>query len=81
MKVASLVEDLLSACDRRTGIYASFDSAIDKFKQGRDQSLFNNTLKKVNQDYNMLTQSLNTLCASLIKEDPSTGDKVIAILI
>lgn len=76
MKVASLVEELLSLCGRRATLYNLYDAAIDRLKQSKDQSAFAATNKKLNQDYNNVTQSVNDVCAHLIKEDPDTADKV-----
>lgn len=81
MKVASLVEELLAACDRRTGIYVSFDSALDKLKQSRDNANFATVTKKLRTDYATLTQTINDVCASLVKEDPESGEKVIILCI
>merc|ERR1712023_317991 len=75
MKIASLVEDLLSACDRRATLYASFDSTIDKFKQSRDQSNFTVALKKVNSEYTALTGTISEICTGLVKEDGEIGEK------
>lgn len=76
MKISSLVEELLSACDRRTAAYVSFDAALDKFKQARDASAFANVSKKLRQDYATLTQTINDICAALVKEDAETGEKL-----
>lgn len=76
MKFASLVEELLAACDRRTGIYASFDSALDKLKHSRDNNAFANVTKKLKADYATLTQTINDICAALMKEDAEAGEKV-----
>jgi len=76
MKVASLIDDLLGACDRRSAIYASFDTALDKFKQGRDTGAFANATKKLRQDYTNLTQTITDICAGLVKEDAEAGEKL-----
>lgn len=76
MKVASLIDDLLGACDRRSTLYASFDSALDKFKQSRDAGVFGTATKKLRQDYSNLTQVINDICAALIKEDAEMGEKL-----
>lgn len=76
MKAASFVEELLAACDRRTGLYAAFDSAMDKFKQSKDHGAFANAQKKANQDYTTLTNSINELSSSLTKEDPESIEKL-----
>jgi len=76
MKVASLIDDLLGACDRRSGLYASFDAALDKFKQSRDTNTFANTTKKLRQDYTNLTQTINDISAAIIKEDAESGEKL-----
>lgn len=76
MKIASLVEELLSACDRRSTLYSSFDSTIDKFKQARDPAVFSAALKKVGSDYSVLTSSINDICSALAKEDGELGEKV-----
>ena len=77
MKVASLVEALLNACDRRSSLNASFDSVLDNFKQSKDQASFTTALKKVNLDYNTLSASITSLINSLVKEEPEYSDKVI----
>lgn len=79
MKVASLIDNLMSSCSRRAALYAAFDSAIDKLKQTRDQTAFQVTLKKLTQDYSTLTQLINETCAMVIKEDPDSGDKLTEI--
>merc|ERR1712212_549819 len=75
MKIASLVEELLSACDRRSTLYASFDAAIDKFKQARGPAIFSAALKKVGSDYSTLTGNINDICSALAKEDVEIGEK------
>jgi len=79
MKIASLVEELLSACDRRSTLYSSFDAAIDKFKQARDPAIFSAAWKKVGADYSSLTGSISEICAALAKEDSEIGEKVAEI--
>lgn len=79
MKIASLVEELLSACDRRSTLYGSFDAAIDKFKQARDPAIFSAALKKVGGDYSSLTGTINDICSALAKEDGEIGEKVAEI--
>ena len=76
MKFASLVEELLAACDRRTALYVSFDAALDKFKQGHDSGVFSSSLKKLRNDYTTLTQTINDICASIVKEDAESAEKV-----
>jgi len=80
MKIASLVEDLLSACDRRGSIYAAFDGAIDKFKQSRDQTTYSAAFKKANADYATLSTTISDICTSLIKEDAEIGEKIVELL-
>lgn len=76
MKVASLIDDLLSACDRRSGLYTAFDGALDKFKQGHDTNAFSASLKKLRNDYTTLTQTINDISAAIIKEDAESADKL-----
>lgn len=76
LKVASLVEELLAVCDRRSALIPSFDSANEKFKQSRDQPSFSAALKKLNHQYTTLSASINAVCASLVKEDPDNSDKL-----
>jgi len=76
MKIASLVEELLSACDRRSSIYTAFDSAIDKFKQSRDQSTYTLAFKKANADYTTLSTTITDICTALVKEDAEIGEKI-----
>lgn len=76
MKIASLVEELLSACDRRSSIYTAFDTAIDKFKQSRDQSTYTMAFKKANADYTTLSTTITDICTALVKEDAEIGEKI-----
>lgn len=76
MKIASLVEELLSACDRRSSIYTTFDNAIDKFKQSRDQATYSASFKKVNGEYTTLSTTINDICSALLKEDAEIGEKI-----
>lgn len=75
MKIASLVEELLTACDRRATLYASFNSIIDTFKQSRDQAAFTTSLKTVNLQYSALTGEINEICEDLVKEDEEIVEK------
>jgi len=79
MKIASLVEELLSACDRRSSIYAAFDAAIDKFKQSRDQANYTIGFKKANSDYSTLTTTITDICTALVKEDAEVGEKITEV--
>jgi oligosaccharyltransferase complex subunit alpha (ribophorin I) len=79
MKIASLVEELLSACDRRSSIYAAFDAAIDKFKQSRDQTQYTIGFKKANSDYSTLTTTITDICTALVKEDAVVGEKITVV--
>lgn len=76
MKVASLIDDLLGACDRRSTLYASFDGALDKFKHSRDSGAFASAAKKLRQDYTNLSQTVNDISAALLKEDAESGEKL-----
>lgn len=76
MKVASLIDDLLGACDRRSALYSSFDNALDAFKRDRDVNAFGNLSKKLRQDYTNLTQTITDICVALTKEDAESGEKV-----
>ena len=76
MKVASLIDDLLGACERRSTLYSTFDDALDKFKQSRDVGAFATVTKKLRQDYTNLTQNIADLCAAIVKEDAEIGEKV-----
>ena len=76
MKVASLIDDLLGACERRSTLYATFDDALDKFKQSRDGGAFATVTKKLRTDYANLTQNITDLSAAIVKEDAESGEKV-----
>lgn len=76
MKFSSLLEDLLAACDRRTGIYSSFDCALDDFKKNRDNASFANATKKLKNDYATVTQTISDISTAMMKEDPESSDKV-----
>jgi len=76
MKVASLIDDLLGACERRSTLYATFDDSLDKFKQSRDGGAFATVTKKLRTDYANLTQNITDLCAAIVKEDAESGEKL-----
>lgn len=76
MKVASLIDDLLGACDRRSSLYATFDGALDRFKQSRDVTLFANTAKKLRTEYTTLTQNITDVSAVIVKEDVESSEKL-----
>jgi len=76
MKVASLIDDLLGACDRRSSLYSSFDGALDRFKQSRDATAFANSTKKLRTEYTTLTQNITDVCAIIVKEDVESSEKL-----
>ncbi len=78
MKAAGLLEELLSLLEKRNNFCASYDSEVNKFKVSRDQTSFNNTLKKLNADYTAANNKVVSHQAALLKEDPDVGDKVCA---
>ena len=79
MKAAGLVEELLNLVDRRGGLYATYEAAMDKFKTSRDTAAFNGSLKKVNAEYTSLSSKIGQVQASLIKEDADLAEKVIPV--
>ena len=76
MRVASLVEEVLSAQDKRSALYQSYDDAIDKFKAGKDLSSFVASRKKIDVDYKQLTNQIQNLQAQLKAEGSDLSEKV-----
>lgn len=77
MRVASLVEEVQSAHDRRSALYQSYDDAINKYKSTKDANTFAATRKKVDSDYKSLTQQISDLHSKLKHEGSDLADKVI----
>ncbi|XP_045164577.2 dolichyl-diphosphooligosaccharide--protein glycosyltransferase subunit 1-like [Mercenaria mercenaria] len=76
MRVASLVEEVQSAQDKRSALYQSYDDAIDKFKAGKDHSNFTSQRKKIDGDYKQLTSQIQNLQAQLKTEGSDLSEKV-----
>jgi oligosaccharyltransferase complex subunit alpha (ribophorin I) len=76
MRVASLVEEVQSAQDKRSALYQSYDDAIDKFKAGKDHSNFMSQRKKIDGDYKQLTSQIQNLQGQLKSEGSDLGEKV-----
>jgi len=76
MRVASLIEEVQSAQDKRSALYQSYDDAVDKFKASKEQSSFVTQRKKIDGDYKQLTQQLQNLQAQLKTEGSEMTDKV-----
>ena len=80
MRVASLVEEVQSAQDKRSALYQSYDDAIDKFKAGKDHSNFMSQRKKIDGDYKQLTSQIQNLQGQLKSEGSDLGEKVCLIV-
>lgn len=76
MRVASLVEEVQSAHDRRSALYQSYDDAINKYKSTKDANTFAATRKKVDADYKSLTQQISDLQTKLKNEGSDLAEKV-----
>lgn len=76
MRVASLVEEVQSAQDKRSALYQSYDDAIDKFKAGKDLASFVASRKKIDGDYKQLTSQIQNLQAQLKAEGSDLSEKV-----
>lgn len=79
MKVSSLLDELRSAVDQRSAVYAAFDSAVDKFKASKDAAAFVTAQKKCQADYTNVSSKVNAVGASLIKEDAELTEKVAEV--
>lgn len=77
MRVASLVEEVQSAQDKRSALYQSYDDAVNKYKSTKDNSSFVAGRKKIDADYKQLTQQIQSLQAQLKTEGSDVNDKVI----
>ncbi|XP_033746394.1 dolichyl-diphosphooligosaccharide--protein glycosyltransferase subunit 1-like [Pecten maximus] len=76
MRVASLVEDVQSAQDKRSALYQSYDDAINKFKSTKEAPNFATSRKKIDGDYRQLTQQIQGLQGQLKTEGSDLADKV-----
>ena len=76
MRVASLIEEVQSAQDKRSALYQSYDDAINKFKSNKDFSLFQSSRKKIDADYKQLTQQIQNLQGTLKTEGAEVVEKV-----
>ena len=80
MKAAGLVDELAALLDKRSSLCAQYDAEVDKYKTSRDQTTFNNSLKKLNADYTASGTKVSAHQAALVKEDPDSNDKVLYIV-
>ena len=76
MRVASLLEEVQSAQDKRSALYQSYDDAIDKFKANKDSTSFVAARKKIDGDYKQLTQQIQGLQNQLKNEGSELSEKV-----
>lgn len=76
MRVASLVEEVQSAQDKRSALYQSYDDAINRFKTSKDLNAFQVARKKVDTDYRQLTTQILTLQQQLKAEGTDAAEKV-----
>ena len=76
MKVAGLLEELVSLLEKRSSFVALYDSEIDKFKSSRDTGSFTNALKKINADYSAANAKVLSHQSELGREDRDLADKV-----
>jgi oligosaccharyltransferase complex subunit alpha (ribophorin I) len=76
MRVASLIEQVQGAQDRRSALYQSYDDAINKYKASKDSSTFNTNRKKIDTDYKQLTQTINNYLSKLKGEGSEHAEKV-----
>lgn len=77
MRVASLVEEVQNAQDKRSALYQSYDDAINKFKGNKDFALFQSSRKKFDADYKQLTQQIQNLQVTLKTEGAEVVEKVM----
>ena len=76
MKVAGLLEELISFLEKRTNFASLYDAEIDKFKSSRDTTSFTTALKKINAEYSAANVKVLSLQSDLGKEDRDLADKV-----
>ncbi len=76
MRVAGLIEQVQGVIDRRSALYQSYDDAINKFKQSKDDKSFGGNCKKINTDYKQLTQQIAGIHTKLKQEGSDAADKV-----
>lgn len=79
MRVASLIEEVQSAQDKRSALYQSYDDAINKFKSNKDFSLFQSSRKKIDADYKQLSQQIQNLQVTLKTEGADVVEKVVEL--
>jgi len=79
LRIAGLVEQILKAEDKRYNLYRSYDEAITKFKSSKDSNSFNDSRKKLDQEYKSYTANINALLATLKQEGTDAAEKVSEI--
>ena len=76
MRVASLIEQVQGAQDRRSALYQSYEDAVNKFKSSKDANSFAAQRKKIDHDHKQLTQEIANLQAKLKSEGVDASEKV-----
>ncbi|XP_077983571.1 dolichyl-diphosphooligosaccharide--protein glycosyltransferase subunit 1-like [Glandiceps talaboti] len=79
LRVAGLVEQILKVESKRFTLYQSYDEAISKFKSSKNSNNFNETRKKLDQEYKGYTTNINAYLATLKQEGTDAADKVAEI--
>jgi len=79
MKVAGLLEELISFLEKRTNFASLYDAEIDKFKSSRDTTSFNTALKKINAEYSAANAKVLSHQSDLGKEDRDLADKLLEL--
>ncbi|KAL3853057.1 hypothetical protein ACJMK2_016639 [Sinanodonta woodiana] len=79
MRVASLVEEVQNAQDRRSALYQSYDDAINKFKANKEAGALAAARKKIDGDYKQLTTQIQGIQAQLKVEGSDAAEKVAEV--
>ncbi|KAB0368480.1 hypothetical protein FD755_019514 [Muntiacus reevesi] len=76
MKVACLIEQVLTLVSKRLGLYHHFDKTVSRYKQSRDVSTLSSSKKSLETEHKALTSEVALLQSRLKAEGSNLCDKV-----
>ncbi|DAA26746.1 TPA: hypothetical protein LOC539818 [Bos taurus] len=76
MKVACIIEQVLTLVSKRLGLYHHFNKTVNRYKQSRDVSVLNSGKKSLEMEHKALTSEVALLQARLKTEGSNLCDKV-----
>jgi len=76
LKVAGFIESINDVHSNRSNAYEQFVEAINKYRQSKDATAFNNSRKKIENDLKNWTQQITDVQAQLKNESADVAEKI-----